>query len=121
MESGSDPTTSGGRAVASWASEAATYSWDTNACSAECGHYTQLVWAATSSVGCGESTDGTNTYWVCDYAPPGNFNGQRPYEPGGPAGTTAMPAQPAPTAAAVPPAQASCRGYGAGVDRLVGR
>jgi pathogenesis-related protein 1 len=116
MESGSDPATSADRAFASWAAEAASYSWDTNACTDDCSHYTQIVWAGTTSVGCGMATDGTNTYWVCDYAPPGNVVGQRPYEPGGPAAqpATGQPAatpppavQPSPTpppAATQPPA-----------------
>lgn len=83
MESGSDPATSVDRAVKTWASEAASYTWDTNACAADCTHYMQLVWAETTSVGCGTATNGTTTYWVCNYAPPGNAIGQRPYEPGG--------------------------------------
>jgi hypothetical protein len=48
-----------------------------------CGHYTQVVWRNTREVGCGYSTcqDGDRTYeiWVCNYAPPGNIQGQTPY------------------------------------------
>jgi pathogenesis-related protein 1 len=84
FESGPDPATSGDRAFTSWASEAASYTWDTNACTADCTHYTQIIWAASTSVGCGMATNGTTTIWVCDYAPRGNIDGQRPYEPGGP-------------------------------------
>ncbi|MFN8623757.1 MAG: CAP domain-containing protein [Chloroflexota bacterium] len=84
FESGSDPATSFSRAFASWANEQTAYSWDTNSCAEgqTCGHYTQLAWQNTWAVGCGSATDGTTTYWVCDYAPPGNVDGQRPYEPG---------------------------------------
>jgi pathogenesis-related protein 1 len=107
LESGADPATSGDRAFASWAAEAASYSWDTDACADACGDFTQLVWASTTSVGCGMATDGTTTYWVCDYAPPGNLTGQRPYEPGGPAAassrTGTAPASPMPTSAPAPP------------------
>lgn len=57
-------------------------------CSGVCGHYTQLVWDTTEHVGCGikQCTTGTPfaghptwTLVVCDYEPPGNFSGQRPY------------------------------------------
>lgn len=100
MESGGNPATSGDRAFQGWASEAASYTWDTNACTDVCGHYTQLVWAGSTSIGCGVATNGRDTYWVCDYAPPGNFRGQRPYEPGG----AAAPLPPGQPPANQPPA-----------------
>ncbi len=90
-ESGSDPATSATGAFQSWAAEAASYTWDTDTCTDTCGHYTQIVWAATTSVGCGMATDGSTAIWVCDYAPPGNFTGERPYEPGTAAGSTGRP------------------------------
>jgi uncharacterized protein YkwD len=72
-----------------WAAEAADYNLSSNSCAAgkECGHYTQIVWRNTSSVGCAtvECTSGSPfgagawTFTVCDYSPPGNFVGQRPY------------------------------------------
>ena len=74
--------------VQDWASEAADYTWASNTCSAVCGHYTQLVWRGTTSVGCASAACTTGspfagysswTFWVCDYAPPGNFAGQQPY------------------------------------------
>jgi hypothetical protein len=58
-------------------------------CQHECGHYTQIVWRSTTSTGCGVKNCTSNspfgagfpnwTLVVCDYEPPGNFNGQRPY------------------------------------------
>jgi hypothetical protein len=106
-ESGFDPATSADRAFANWAAEAASYNWDTDECAAVCGDYTQLVWAGTTSVGCGMATDGATTYWVCDYAPPGNFPGERPYEPGAapsPAsGAGSDPVSPTPTGAPASP------------------
>ena len=44
-----------------------------------CGHYTQVVWANTLSVGCGVAVCPTGTIVVCNYAPPGNYVGEKPY------------------------------------------
>lgn len=81
--------------VGLWASEAPFYDYTTNTCDTSnpgneagtCGHYTQLVWRSTIVVGCGMRTCTTGSpfgagswdFWVCDYAPPGNIVGQRPY------------------------------------------
>ena len=67
-----------------------TRQYSSNSCSGVCGHYTQIVWRSTTEVGCGlrvcttgspfDSHPGaTWTMVVCDYRPPGNFRGQRPY------------------------------------------
>jgi uncharacterized protein YkwD len=42
------------------------------------GHYTQLIWFNTTSVGCAEASDGNFDYLVCQYSPPGNVIGQYP-------------------------------------------
>lgn len=47
--------------------------------SAVVGHYTQVVWRNTQSVGCALVGNGRNDYLVCRYSPPGNIVGQRPY------------------------------------------
>lgn len=70
--------------VASWASERQWYDHEVGACHApegkSCGHYTQLVWADTSEVGCGMSIcEDKSQVWVCDYHPAGNVAGQPPY------------------------------------------
>lgn len=64
-----------------WAAERANYDIETNSCSSGnvCGHYTQIVWAATTQIGCGMATCGTKQIWVCNYDPPGNVLGQKPY------------------------------------------
>jgi len=77
-------------AVGAWAGEASFYDYTTNSCAAghECGHYTQIVWRDGARVGCAHRTCTVNSpfaqnpswdFWVCDYEPPGNVVGQRPY------------------------------------------
>jgi hypothetical protein len=92
-------------AVNSWASELNCYDYDTNSCSGTitkncqpvtgnncanqvCGHYTQMVWANSKNLGCAvqdcpsiSNSPGINkgTLVVCQYQPPGNYIGQKPY------------------------------------------
>jgi pathogenesis-related protein 1 len=66
----------------SWGNESKDYTYATNTCAAGkvCGHYTQVVWKATTQVGCGKALCADNTQiWVCNYTPQGNFVGQKPY------------------------------------------
>lgn len=75
--------------VGQWGSEWADYRYASNSCGAGrvCGHYTQLVWRATTHVGCARATCNspfgaqypTWDYFVCNYEPPGNYTGQKPY------------------------------------------
>ncbi|KAK2160995.1 hypothetical protein NP493_1614g00018 [Ridgeia piscesae] len=70
-----------------WWNENEFYSHDSNSCESGkvCGHYTQMAWAKSTKVGCGYAlncpTRGyTNTFYlVCNYSPPGNWVGQKPY------------------------------------------
>lgn len=77
-------------AASDWASEFDSYSYADNSCAsgASCGHYTQMVWRSTDEFGCGITNCSTGspfdgfpqwTIVVCNYSPPGNFVGQRPY------------------------------------------
>jgi hypothetical protein len=43
------------------------------------GHYTQVVWRATSEVGCAEASSGSEDILVCRYAEAGNYIGDRPF------------------------------------------
>ncbi|KAK1572516.1 hypothetical protein Q3G72_033915 [Acer saccharum] len=79
---GSSGDLSGTRAVQLWVSEKADYNYNSNSCAPGkvCGHYTQVVWRNSVRIGCAKvrcSTGGT--YITCNYAPPGNYVGQRPY------------------------------------------
>jgi uncharacterized protein YkwD len=65
--------------VADWGSEARDYDYRSNRCHGHCGHYTQIVWRNTRSVGCAVARGRGIEIWVCNYDPPGNFVGQRPY------------------------------------------
>ena len=86
---GSPPSGQSLAAVAFWASEAANYNYANNSCSGTCGHYTQIVSRTTEAIGCGVKNCSTNspfggstpnwTLVVCDYDPPGNYRGYRPY------------------------------------------
>jgi pathogenesis-related protein 1 len=64
-----------------WGSEKANYHYEDNSCDEGkvCGHYTQIVWANTTEVGCGVSSCHGKDIWVCQYLPPGNFNNEKPY------------------------------------------
>jgi len=76
--------------VNNWSNEIQDYNLATNQCRAgkECGHYTQVVWASTSDIGCAVAKCNPIQGWLagqvvfCDYGPGGNINGQRPYEKG---------------------------------------
>ncbi|WCJ42401.1 Pathogenesis-related protein 1 [Euphorbia peplus] len=71
------------QAAATWISERKWYNYWSNSCSGkeECGHYTQIVWKSTSRVGCAKVTcsGGRGVFMICNYDPPGNFIGERPY------------------------------------------
>ena len=65
--------------VDDWAGEARDYNYKSNKCRGVCGHYTQIVWHDTREVGCGVARGNGSEVWVCNYDPPGNYIGKRPY------------------------------------------
>ncbi|VDD81965.1 unnamed protein product, partial [Mesocestoides corti] len=73
-----------------WYNEVANYTYYNNHCSHVCGHYTQMVWASTTHLGCAmRRCDNIAPHWpkpvylmACQYAPGGNFYGMRPYDAG---------------------------------------
>lgn len=72
-----------------WAGERVDYTYATDTCRTgrACGHYTQIVWRSSVGLGCAQQRCSTgnplgNGAWyfiVCNYDPPGNFIGQKPY------------------------------------------
>ena len=84
------------QAVDAWAAEKACYTYGnfmtndkcdttcyTKLNSDGCGHYTQIVWRTSTEVGCGVATctngGAKEDIWICNYKPPGNYIGNKPY------------------------------------------
>ncbi|XP_055997126.1 CRISP/Allergen/PR-1-like [Ostrea edulis] len=81
------------QAVTSWDDEKNDYSFTNNVCDPNskygCGHYTQVAWANSETVGCVKhfcsyvTNFGYRGYLVvCNYGPGGNINNWRPYTTG---------------------------------------
>ena len=69
-------------AAQDWYSEIAKFHYGvlTDANWAPTGHYTQMVWRATTQLGMGQATcSGGGTVVAAEYNPPGNYIGQKPY------------------------------------------
>ncbi|KAK1620610.1 hypothetical protein QYE76_026127 [Lolium multiflorum] len=70
------------QAVGAWLAEQPQYNYWANSCNGRmCGHYTQIVWRQSTRVGCAmvECYNGKGTFITCNYDPPGNYVGMRPY------------------------------------------
>ncbi len=61
-----------------WYSEVASYDYSAPGFGMSTGHFTQMVWLATSEVGCAIAQCGGGDLWVCNYNPPGNVHTQFP-------------------------------------------
>ncbi|WJX23481.1 hypothetical protein P8452_12686 [Trifolium repens] len=74
----------GTSAVDMWIGEKQYYYYNSNTCASGhvCGHYTQVVWRDSVRVGCAKvkCNDGRSTIISCNYDPPGNYIGQRPFD-----------------------------------------
>lgn len=71
------------KVVDSWGSEKSDYDYASNRCTAGkmCGHYTQMVWRTTRTVGCAMAVcgDTREQVWACRYQPAGNQTDRKPY------------------------------------------
>ncbi|XP_062082795.1 pathogenesis-related protein 1-like [Humulus lupulus] len=78
------PDLSGVNAVKMWVAEKADYDYNSNTCrpGKVCGHYTQVVWRNSVRLGCAKVRCDNNrgSFITCNYDPPGNWNGQRPFD-----------------------------------------
>jgi len=77
--------------VDNWASEINNYHFEDDSCDEGkmCGHYTQVVWDSARVIGCGVSKCDTIIGWgppgyvvFCQYGPPGNWQGEKPFTKG---------------------------------------
>ncbi len=71
--------------IDSWYDEVADYDFATDTCAGVCGHYTQVVWANTSLVGCAYVHCPSVTYSyiiLCNFWLGGNYAGEALYETG---------------------------------------
>ncbi|XP_074358498.1 basic form of pathogenesis-related protein 1-like [Apium graveolens] len=69
-------------AVKIWVDEKPFYDYSNNKCIGhDCLHYTQVVWRKSINLGCAKVQCKNNKWFfvICNYDPPGNFAGERPY------------------------------------------
>lgn len=62
--------------VAMWYDEIAKYNFAKGGFAMDTGHFTQVVWTTTTQLGCGWITCKSMDIIVCNYDPPGNWEGQ---------------------------------------------
>uniref|UniRef100_A0A0N4ZLS3 SCP domain-containing protein n=1 Tax=Parastrongyloides trichosuri TaxID=131310 RepID=A0A0N4ZLS3_PARTI len=62
--------------VKMWYDENADYDYSSPGFSGDTGHFTQLVWKGSQKVGCGIASGSGGVYTVCQYKPPGNYEGE---------------------------------------------
>jgi uncharacterized protein YkwD len=76
---------------------------DTNPDWVNWGHYTQMMWSATTKIGCGTAPGPRYQITSCRYSPPGNFDGELPYPNAETLQVAAVSSAPAPDTTAAAP------------------
>jgi pathogenesis-related protein 1 len=76
LAAGTAGTLSPADVVDMWYAEGSQYRYPNGGFSMDTGHFTQLVWRGSESLGCGVSHCGGLDVWVCNYDPPGNVEGE---------------------------------------------
>ena len=71
---------SGEEAAAQWYEENKNYDYSQPGFASNTGHFTQMVWHDTTSMGSGRAVKGRSTYVVANYTPPGNITNQGYFE-----------------------------------------
>lgn len=68
--------------VKAWFDEKKDFDYNSLGCRGVCGHYTALVWGETTDIGCGIAfcpSMSNMHFLVCNYGPPGNWQGKKPF------------------------------------------
>ncbi|HEU4731276.1 MAG TPA: CAP domain-containing protein [Kofleriaceae bacterium] len=76
LAAGTSGTLDPGSVVKMWYDEIASYRFPNGGFSMKTGHFTQVVWRGTAQVGCGHTQCKGLDIYVCEYDPPGNWEGQ---------------------------------------------
>ncbi len=76
LAAGTSGTLSPEDVVAMWYREIDQYAFPSGGFSMDTGHFTQLVWVGSTSLGCAMTTCDDLDVWVCNYDPPGNVDGE---------------------------------------------
>ena len=62
--------------MTAWANEINSYDFANPGFSSATGHATQMLWVATTRIGCAAQACAEGPLYVCEYDPPGNVIGQ---------------------------------------------
>jgi uncharacterized protein YkwD len=76
LAAGTSGTLAPASVVGMWYDEVSQYRFPDGGFSMKTGHFTQVVWRGTRQVGCGRSQCNGMDIYVCEYDPPGNWEGQ---------------------------------------------